>query len=183
MFNNLHFSPLAHSDLSLLLNWLNKPHLKATWGEDKQWTMADIEDKYASYLHRFKINHQGQKRPLYAYIILLENHSIGYIQYYDAFDFPRQGYALAEHLPTPLKSLAALDIFIGDEKFIGKGYGSSILKSFCEKLVLNSFEACMVDPDLNNSQAIQAYKKAGFQLQTVINNEVALFVKRKNNSD
>jgi aminoglycoside 6'-N-acetyltransferase len=184
MLDNLHFYPLTHSDLSLLLNWLNKPHLKATWGESKQWSMGDIQDKYASYLYRYKINHEGQKRPLHAYIIQLDNRSIGYIQFYDAFDFPRQGYTLEEQLPSSFlkksnKNLTALDIFIGEKEFIGKGYGPHILEVFCKKFIFDSFEACMVDPDLNNSQAIKAYKKAGFQLLTVINNETALLIKRK----
>lgn len=95
-----------------------------------------------------------------AYIIVTDDKPIGYIQLYNAYDFPRQDGLTLEGMP---KSLAAVDYFIGDSQSIGKGIGSNALKLFLEKHVFPTYDACFVDPGSSNIAAIRAYEKAGFK--------------------
>lgn len=153
------FEPLAADHFALLLKWLETPHVKAWWDPGIQWTLEQIQEKYGPYVYGYKHGKDG-KKPLYAYIIYIGGNPIGYIQLYDAYDFPRDEGYLPDNLP---QSLGALDFFIGESAFLGKGYGSLILKRFLEDYVKSKFEACFVDPDAKNQKAIRAYEKAGFR--------------------
>ena len=67
---------------------------------------------------------------------------IGYIQYYDKHDFrPEKGYEIKD-LPN---SLAAIDFYIGELEYIGKGLGSEVLKLFINEYVFKKFDACLLD--------------------------------------
>jgi ribosomal protein S18 acetylase RimI-like enzyme len=153
------FIPLQTGHLFLLLDWLEKTHVKAWWDQDVAWTMEPVEEKYGSYVDGYKLEN-GIQKPMWAYIACVSNKPVGYIQLYNAHDYPREDGASLDHLP---KSLAAIDIFIGEEACVGKGYGSAIMKQFMEEYVDHKFDACFVDPDLDNIQAIRAYENAGFK--------------------
>jgi aminoglycoside 6'-N-acetyltransferase len=158
--SSLNFIPLSQSHFYLLYKWINTPHVTSWWGENKLWPISAIEEKYLSYTNNCK-EIDGVKKPIYAFIINYQTQHIGYIQYYDAYDFPReQGYVL-ENLP---KNLAAIDIYIGEENYLGKGFGHLALEKFLEQYIWPKYDACFVDVDPQNTQAIFAYKKAGFQI-------------------
>ena len=114
---------------------------------------------------------------MHAFIIALDRKEIGYIQLYNAHDYERDdGFAL-ECLSG---SLAALDIIIGEAECMGKGYGSTIMKQFLVQHVDPSFDACFVDQDIANVQAVRAYEKAGFvQIKTVKNGAGVWMVRGK----
>ena len=149
------FQHLRQDHLPLLLLWLNAPHVQNFWDRGTEWTEGLVQGKYGTYIEGYKWVGQ-EKRPLHAFIIYLADRPIGYIQYYNAGHFPREGYEL-DH-----PRLAALDIFIGEESVLGKGYGSLSIKKFLSTYVWNDFHACFVDPDVSNIAAIRAYEKAGF---------------------
>jgi len=46
---NIVFEPLVKSHFSLLLTWLETPHVKAWWDQDVRWTKELIAEKYGSY--------------------------------------------------------------------------------------------------------------------------------------
>ena len=57
-----------------------------------------------------------------------------------------------------------IDIIIGETDFIGKGYGSTILKLFIEKIYKETNATKIItDPDPNNLTAIRFYEKVGFR--------------------
>lgn len=62
-----------------------------------------------------------------------------------------------------------LDIIIGSEEDMGKGYGSAAIKTLCkylfEELKLNKV---WIEARGNNPRAIQAYQKAGFKKEGVL---------------
>ncbi len=157
------FTPLQERHFPLLLKWLQTPHVKAWWDQDVKWTPALIKEKYGSYLKGFKrldLPKQCIEKPLHAFVIGVDGQEVGYIQYYNAYDFPReQGYEI-EDLP---KSLASLDFFIGEEDYLGKSLGSKSLKQFLKDHIDSRYEACFVDPDTANVRAIRVYEKAGFK--------------------
>lgn len=151
------FEALKEEHLPLLLKWLETPHVKAWWDQDVKWTAELIREKYGTYIEGYKIE-EGIRKPMKAYIIKIDNLAIGYIQFYNAHDFNR-----SQPLIDLPESLAALDIFIGDNNFVNQGIGSAVLKKFLLEYVDPVFKACFVDPDRHNIAAIKAYEKAGFK--------------------
>ncbi len=91
------FDPLAADHFPLLLKWLKTPHVKAWWDARVEWTAELIQKKYEAYVTGPKL--------MSAYIICLEGKPIGYIQYYNKHDFPRE-HDYAIELP---ESCAAID--------------------------------------------------------------------------
>jgi RimJ/RimL family protein N-acetyltransferase len=170
---NITFMPLQKAHLLLLLDWLEKPHVKAWWDQDVTWTIELVAENYGSYVDGYKLEN-GIRKPLWAYIACVSNKPVGYIQLYNAHDYPRDDGLSLDHLP---KSLGAIDIFIGEEAYVGKGYGSAILTQFMEEYVDPQFDACFVDPDLDNVQAIRAYENAGFE--PISTTEKSLWMLRK----
>ena len=103
-----------------------------------------------------------------------------YIQYYDAYDFPReQGYEI-EDLP---QNMASLDVFIGEEDYFGKGLGPRIMEQFLREIVDPFYDACFVDPDTTNLQAIRAYEKAGFKTVKTVKEGTITWMVRENNDE
>lgn len=170
------FKPLATTDFENLLKWLQKPHVKKWWDTDVNYTKEAIQEKYGSYVDGYKKT-GSERKPIHAFIIYFNDTPIGYIQYYNAYDFPRGGYQL-HNLP---KSLAAIDMFIGDENYLGKGIGSKSLELFLDSHVLTEFDYAFVDPDVSNLAAIKTYENAGFKpFDDQTTESVVLMVKPRN---
>ncbi len=151
--------PLQTTHFPLLLKWINTDHVSRWWRDNRPWSLEDIIQKYTTYCKGYKKTGDLAK-PIHAFIIEIQSQPVGFIQYYNAHDFPREGGSLPPGLP---KKLAALDLFIGESEFIGKGFGLVVLNKFLKDYVKPEFEACFVDPHHANTQAIHAYKKVGFE--------------------
>jgi aminoglycoside 6'-N-acetyltransferase len=157
------FLPLQEKHFPLLLEWLETPHVKAWWDQDVHWTMELIEEKYGRYVKGFKrlaLPNGVIEKPMHAFIMCIDGKEVGYIQYYSAYDFPRKQ---GDELKGLSSSLASIDVFIGEESFIGKGFGPLLMEAFLNEHVFKHFDAVFVDPDAANLHAIRAYEKAGFQ--------------------
>ena len=152
--SHLHFKPLAETDFPLLLKWLEEPHVKVWWDQGITWTPELVSKKYAL------------KRPVHAYIILIDDAPIGYIQFYDVKDF-----ADADRPECP-QSVAGLDYYIGESGFLKKGFAPIILQKFLLEQVKPLFAHCLVDPDVKNTSAIRAYEKTGFKAMTCPSQDV-----------
>ena len=170
------FKPLATTDFENLLKWLQQPHVKKWWDANINYTLELIQEKYGSYVDGYK-KIGSERKPIRAFIIYFDDTPIGYIQYYNAYDFPRDGYQL-NNLP---KSLAAIDCFIGDENYLGKGVGSKSLELFLDSHVFTEFDYALVDPDGSNLAAIKTYENAGFKpFDDQTTESVVLMVKPRN---
>lgn len=152
------FKYLSDSDFNLLLTWLQAPHVKKWWDQEVNYTLDLVKEKYSSYIRGYK-KVGGKSKPIHAFVIHSDEHPIGYIQYYNAYDFPIDN----RQLNTLPKSLAAIDLFIGDKDYLGKGVGQKALELFLENYVFAEFDYAIVDPDSNNLVAISTYKKVGFR--------------------
>src|SRR5689334_10898102 len=112
------FEPLSDSHFYLLLKWHEIPHVKKWWDQDMVYTLDLVKEKYQSYVQGYKkIN--GMDKPISGFIIFCDKNPIGYIQSYDAYDFPRNKKLIS--LP---EKLGALDIFIGEENYLKQNIGS-----------------------------------------------------------
>lgn len=171
------FQPLQEVHFPLLLKWLETPHIKAWWDQDVKWTPELIKEKYGSYVPGYKCE-QGLKKTLRAYIVYVEDNPIGYVQIYNAHDFSQEDNTSLVELPD---SLAGLDIFIGEEEFLGKGLGACIIKQFLTEYVDPHYDACFVDPAAGNIKAIRTYEKAGFKKIKMVNEGTVTWMVRERN--
>lgn len=152
------FKELQTSHFSLLLKWLNAPHVKQWWDKDIIWTIDLIKEKYSLYVQGFWIP-DTSKKPLYPFIIEYENKPIGYIQLYNPFD-TKDEFPLSEF---PLDILG-LDFFIGEIDFIHKGLGQKILKKFLETIAFKKADYILSDPEYKNEQSVRCFERSGFQI-------------------
>ncbi len=151
------FIPLAESHFPLLLQWLETAHVKAWWDPDIQWRLGSIQEKYSSYVKGHKLDN-GVSKPIKACIICDAGKPIGYIQIYNAYDFP----ALVRGLSGLPKKLGAFDILIGDKEYLGQNIGSKTITKFFNQYA-HQYSHMFVDPDPRNTAAIKCYEKAGFK--------------------
>lgn len=149
------FASLHESHFPLLLKWLEAPHVKKWWDQDVTYTMELVKEKYSSYIKGYSLK-GGIQKPIQAFIIYSDQNPVGYIQYYNAYDFPRSKPLLG--LPT---NLGAFDVFIGEEVVLKQGLGSRAISQFL-KTHVSQYSHIFADPDSNNIAAIKCYAKAGF---------------------
>lgn len=150
------FALLAESHFPLLLKWLEAPHVKKWWDQDVTYTMDLVREKYSSYIKGYKLINGAQK-PIQGFIIHNNQNPVGYIQIYNAYDFPRSKSLL--DLP---ENLGAFDIFIGEAAALQQGLGSKAILEFL-KLHGNPYTHIFADPDSNNVAAVKCYERAGFK--------------------
>ncbi len=139
--------PLQEKNIPLLYSWTQQAHV-AEWWRDKV-DLASFTVKYQA-----KISHP-YKHP---FIIEYNNKAIGYIETYQA-DKIGNGWWLDQPAGT-----WGIDIFIGELEYIGKGFGSRLLKQIVRKLFQDqSIKKIIIDPAPDNLRAIRCYEKVGFK--------------------
>jgi aminoglycoside 6'-N-acetyltransferase len=167
------FEPLKQTHFELLYQWMQEPHVKEWWGDNRVWTYQDIVKKYESYVQGYKWERELSK-PIKGYIFYIDNKAGGYIQYYNAYDFERGTSIIEEsHIKKIFPSLAALDFYIGNQILLGKGLGTFVVRRFMEDHVFKAFDACMVDPDARNLRALITYQNAGFKTISLSKNHTS----------
>ncbi|MFM8490645.1 MAG: GNAT family N-acetyltransferase [Candidatus Methylopumilus sp.] len=96
-------------------------------------------------------------RNLFKLSLSTEQNPVGYIQIYNAHDFPR-----SKTLSGLSANLGTFDIFIGEESALQQGLGSKAIFEFL-RLHGNQYSNIFADPDSNNVAAVKCYEKAGFK--------------------
>ena len=86
--------------------------------------MELVHEKYNSYIKGYKLE-GGVQKLIQAFIIYSDQNPVGYIQIYNAYDFPRSKPLLG--LPS---NLGAFDIFIGEEEVLKQCLGSKAISEF-----------------------------------------------------
>lgn len=144
------FRPLSLDDLPMMHRCLNHgPAL--TWYGQKPTTLDEVRSEYAPML-------EGRE-PVLPFIVACGGRPIGHIQTYRTDDWPDY-WGRAEMPP----GTAGIDLFIGEESHLHRGFGARILLRFLAEVVFADPTAarCVIDPDPANFSAIRAYGKAGF---------------------
>ncbi len=151
------FHLLEESDLPLMCEWLNLPHLQEWWREG-EITLDAVREKYLP-----RINNKDTAIPYLAY---LNGKPEGFIQYYSVTDGNPNWWP-----DKPGPGVYGIDTFIGKENKLNKGLGTAMVKGFLSFL-FNELSAneVRVDPRPDNFRAIRCYEKAGFrQVQPITN--------------
>jgi RimJ/RimL family protein N-acetyltransferase len=139
--------PLTTSDLDLLVQWMNQPHVKTWWPDNL--TDQEIRTKYGNRIGSTAIV------PL---IISVDEKPIGFLQYYDVTQAPDDW-----NKDEPAGTIG-FDIYIGEKEYLGKGYGTAAISLMIKQLFTNpNIAKIIVDVDPKNQAAIRAYEKAGLR--------------------
>jgi RimJ/RimL family protein N-acetyltransferase len=143
---------LRSSDLDLLHRWLNAPHVRRWW-YDEGTSRKEIEDHYLP-----RIEGRETVKP---FMILHQNHPIGYVQSYPISDEDDEGYARL----VDVEHSAGVDLFIGEPAYAYRGLGRHIIRAFISVHVFPDpgVKVCVIGPEPENGAAIRAYEKAGFR--------------------
>lgn len=140
------FKRLQENDLDLLCEWLDNPQVKEWW--DDNLTKEEIKQKYGSRINDEIVVH---------FIIYFGGKPLEFIQYYHA-DKVGDGW-----WPDATEGTIAIDQFIAKSDFIGRGFGTLMIKEFIDHLFSNpNIKKIITDVDKENTRAIRCYEKVGF---------------------
>jgi dihydrofolate reductase/RimJ/RimL family protein N-acetyltransferase len=142
---------MTEKDIPLYKQWATKEHVRSVWFCEGYQPVNAIYAKVAG---------NGYDYP---YLILLDERPIGHIVTCDLF-------AYKTICPNPKgvftdepQGTYCIDLFIGEEELLNKGYGSKAVRQFTEFLFREKrAKRVLIDPDANNKQALRCYEKAGF---------------------
>lgn len=166
---DIEFQSLQKSDIGLVFLWSQKPHLQEFYTE-KISTLWDAEKKYFPRIE--------WKVPSFSYIALYQEVPFWKIQCYKNVDFPEYAQEIW------VSEWVSIDLHIGDENFLGKGFGKAMLSQFLEKIVWKTFpqeKNCYICHDIRNTVAIKNSLSCGFkECRKIVENgiESTLLVKK-----
>ncbi len=135
----------SEEDYLKLYNWCQNDYVYE-WFEQRILSYDEIVNKYKSKL-------ENRKQDIF--IIRLNNEDIGLVQIYK--------YDNDINIDLKYKNIYEYDLFIGEENYIGKGLGKSIILNI-NKMIYENYkvDAIILRPFKRNIRAIKCYLKCGF---------------------
>lgn len=161
MQTRITFKRLRQQDMPLFFEWAEKPYVKNTW----------FQEGYEE-VNKYYENIEGNGYD-YGFIIYIDDKPVGYIQTSDLYAYKTKCPKLKGLFTNEDPGSFCLDLFIGEEDYLNKGYGTAIVKAFVDKL-FKDFKAkkILIDPACSNQRAIRCYEKAGFKIMRKENDGV-----------
>lgn len=153
-FDKFMFKHVSSDHFEMVKSWLHKEHVKPYYyGEGLANTLKNLE------LSAQGIKHNG----LYGF-----EH---WVAFYDGKPF---GFLMTSVIEGPKDEkdpynkwfsedyeTITLDLLIGDEKYLGKGFAAPMIKAFINGK-FPGVGKVLIDPEVSNEKAIHVYEKAGF---------------------
>lgn len=153
------FRPLSKADIPQMHIWFNKPHVQQYYSL-REWSLDEVESKLLPYIEN--------ATNVFGFIILKADLPIGYVQCYRVADYPWPDQDISDDI---IRQTAGIDLFIGDEKYIGSGLGTVVITEVLEQLIWPHFDYCIVDPDMRNMAMIKCCENSKFKHHKLINTE------------
>ncbi len=142
------FRPAQPGDMAMFRRWLGTPEVVKWWGDPVE--QAGLLD-------------EDMSDPLMAMLVVsFEGRPFAYAQHYDVHSWPQPHFA---GLPAGTR---AIDAFIGEPDMIGRGHGAAFLRLLTLQLLDGGAPLAAIDPDVENVRARSAYRRAGFEGETVV---------------
>jgi AacA4 family aminoglycoside N(6')-acetyltransferase len=146
---------MTEDDLSMLHEWLNRPHIVEWWGGWRP-TLQEVRDHYLP-----RVLAEEKVTP---YIGLLGDTPFAYAQSYVALG---AGDGWWEDETDPW--VRGIDQSIADPELLGQGLGTRLVRSLVDLLFSNpQVTKVQTDPAPHNLRAIRCYEKAGFRKVKII---------------
>lgn len=151
----LSFFPVEVKHHNLVLNWLDKPHVrKYFYGEGLENTKRK--------LHMFinGINNNGEYS-FEHWIAYIGDQPFGFLMT-SLVEGPYNSDDPVDKWYEEGKKAITLDLLIGPEDYLGKGLGHRMIQEF---LIAKFYDAdkVLIDPSASNTRAVHVYEKAGFR--------------------
>lgn len=140
------FRPITRADLPMFKDWLAQPHIDGWWGEGGTEARL-IEEEFDKDVVDMRI---------VEHVTQTGGAPFAYIQDYNAHAFG------APHYVDQPKTARAIDTFLGDSAYLGKGHGAGYIAARLAQL-RRHFPVIVTDPDPKNTRAVAAYTRAGFR--------------------
>ncbi len=150
--DKLEFKSMTLVHIPLWQTWIKQAHVAEVWFIEGYET--------PDYIYQ-KIQGNGYDFP---FIIYMNTQPIGYIVCCDLYSY-RNTCPHPKGLFTAEEAGAfCMDLFIGEQEYLNKGYGTQIVKAFAQ-YIFTQFKAnkLLIDPAVSNKRAIRCYEKAGFE--------------------
>lgn len=149
---NISFIPFQIEHLFLWQTWIERPHVKNSWFVEGYET--------TDYILR-KVKGNGYDSP---FVIEVDGQALGYIQCCDLYAYRHKAPTLKGVFTHEPLGTFCMDLFISDENYLGKGYGTEIVKAFVAYVFKNfAAQVLLIDPAVSDQRAIRCYEKAGFK--------------------
>jgi RimJ/RimL family protein N-acetyltransferase len=144
------FRSLTPADLPLMHRWRNNPAITTWW---------EAVPGYAEIVAKYTPRISGED-PIHPFIALCDGVPIGYLQWCRLAEGP--GHA-ADGIADA--GAAAVDLFIGEDAYRGRGVGAAMLRAFLREIIFAppDVTTCFIDPDPGNAVAIRSYERVGFR--------------------
>ncbi len=154
----LTFRPLAKTDFELFARWLGKPHVQRWWREPA--TVEHVAKEYGActngdFTTRVFVVQDGAK-------------PIGIMQSFLLSSYPEWAKLFA------MEDAMSIDYLIGEEAYIGHGYGTRMIKEFIDTLGHDLYPQATgvaTSVELENAASLGALTKAGFEPGKIITGE------------
>lgn len=141
------FRKITRADYPMLRRWLAEPHIAGWWGSPDE-EIALIEEDIDG-------------GPTDMRIVSLGGEPFAFAQDYPAHHWPMPHYA---DFPQGTR---AMDTFLGDPAYLGKGHASRYLRQRALKLAA-VYPKVVIDPSPDNIRAVRAYRAAGFVGERIV---------------
>ena len=139
----LELKNFTNKDIKLFTEWLNKDYIKKWYTDTDDWLNEVSSDKF-EFIHHF--------------IAADNNKPFGFCQYYD--------YSLGGenwHGAVDIKDTYSIDYLIGEKEYLGKGFGTKIIKLLTEKVFEETTASqIIVQPDKENATSRNTLVSAGY---------------------
>jgi RimJ/RimL family protein N-acetyltransferase/N-acetylglutamate synthase-like GNAT family acetyltransferase len=133
-------------DLNMMRVWLEQTYIRNFWGDPLDWIKEITENISADWVK---------------YFIVECDTPIGFLQYYETDKAP-QGDWSDEPIGT-----VGIDYLIGDIEYLGKGYGSKIVRLLVDFIKSkNEYDYIVADPIAENVSSIKVLENNGFKQST-----------------
>ena len=130
-------------DETALTTWANKPHIREAVGYDWDWS-SELTQR------RFWVQQ---------YITCYNEKPIGFFQVINTGHDPDNYWKSLADIKT-----AAIDIWIGEERFLGKGIGTFMMQYAIERCFADpEIVRILLDPLKTNIRARRFYERIGFE--------------------
>ena len=144
---NITWRKIEDTDIELLTEWLQKDYIIKWYHDPADW-LREINGRNAEFtwIHHF--------------LIMDKETPIGFCQYYDCYHANDME---SWYEVTKRGNTFSIDYLIGNESFLGKGYGKAIVKLLTETTFLKEgANQIIVQPDEDNHASIHALMANGY---------------------
>ncbi|WP_298258366.1 GNAT family N-acetyltransferase [Bradyrhizobium sp.] len=141
------FRPMSADDLPTIKRWLETQHVREWWHDPAEQFELVSGD----------LDHPDMAQ----FIVAADGQEFAYLQCYNLSVWDC-GFG------SQPDGTRGLDQFIGEADMVGRGHGSAFVRAFADRLLAAGAPRVVTDPDPDNARAIQAYEKAGFHRDRLV---------------